>query len=253
MDRKGKVCIDCGKLVSFYSTRCCSCASRHCWSDPVYADKMRMKLKRALNTPETRLKLCEAHRGRNNGMWGKRHSEETKRKIAEKRARYFGVNHWAYGKRGSWCGRNHLEETKRKISNTLKGRIASEHFRDCLCPFCKAKRRELIGVANLNWRGGISFEPYGMEFNKELKALVKERDGYRCQICGKYESKTPYVVHHVDYDKRNNQLENLVTLCGVCHGRTNGNREYWKDYFERPLSIEGAVSSLREEEIAGVN
>jgi hypothetical protein len=36
-------------------------------------------------------------------------------------------------------------------------------------------------------------------------------------------------VHHIDYDKANCAKENLITLCEVCHGRTNYNRDYWKN------------------------
>lgn len=47
-------------------------------------------------------------------------------------------------------------------------------------------------------------------------------------ICGSNEN---LVVHHIDYDKKNNNHNNLITLCSICHGKTNGNRKYWIKYF----------------------
>ncbi len=42
-------------------------------------------------------------------------------------------------------------------------------------------------------------------------------------------------VHHIDYDKTNNNIENLIILCGSCHTKTNGknNREYWTNYYKK--------------------
>ena len=36
---------------------------------------------------------------------------------------------------------------------------------------------------NPAWQGGIAFEPYGLEFNKELKLKIKQRDKFRCYEC----------------------------------------------------------------------
>jgi hypothetical protein len=38
-------------------------------------------------------------------------------------------------------------------------------------------------------------------------------------------------VHHIDYDKKNGDPRNLVSLCKSCHIKTNYNREYWIEYF----------------------
>lgn len=36
----------------------------------------------------------------------------------------------------------------------------------------------------------------------------------------------------VIYDKRNNNPENLIALCDVCHGQTHWNRDDWTQYFQ---------------------
>lgn len=89
-----------------------------------------------------------------------------------------------------------------------------------------------------NWRGGISNLPYSFDFNEELKELIRKRDNYQCQICGKKQIDLDSFhkklsVHHVDYNKVNQNPDNLITLCSTCHMRTNFNREYWMNYFNQ--------------------
>lgn len=93
---------------------------------------------------------------------------------------------------------------------------------------------------NNNWKGGISNGEYSFEFNKELKLAVKIRDEYKCKICKKYDNDIlqGLVVHHIDYDKKNSCLDNLVLLCTKCHCKTNGNRQKWIEYFSREFKIE---------------
>ena len=86
------------------------------------------------------------------------------------------------------------------------------------------------GENNPSWRGGISFEPYGIEWTDKLKEVVRERDEYTCAISGEVwqlgQEKFP--VHHINYCKTDNLIENLITLCIKCHGKTNANRKHWQ-------------------------
>lgn len=86
-----------------------------------------------------------------------------------------------------------------------------------------------------NWQGGKSFEPYSPLFNSQVKSRVKVRDNFICQLCGvpELECDRELSIHHIDYDKKNNSLINLISLCVKCHGRTNGNRNYWINYFSK--------------------
>ena len=45
------------------------------------------------------------------------------------------------------------------------------------------------------WRGGISFEPYGIEFNDKLKKEIKQRDGFKCRECGVTSLEDRLVIH----------------------------------------------------------
>jgi hypothetical protein len=63
---------------------------------------------------------------------------------------------------------------------------------------------------------GTFTNPYGIEFNNELKRSIFERDNFRCKTCGKNHS---IVCHHIDKNKQNNNPDNLITLCRSCHSK----------------------------------
>jgi DEAD/DEAH box helicase domain-containing protein len=63
---------------------------------------------------------------------------------------------------------------------------------------------------------------YGQSWTKQ-KDLTRARDQYRCQMCGAPEIERAHHVHHkIPYrtfqdSEIANQLDNLITLCPVCH------------------------------------
>ena len=91
-----------------------------------------------------------------------------------------------------------------------------------------------VGPNNPQWRGGISREPYGWEWNDELREEVRRRDGYRCRVCGvpQDECNERLNVHHANYLKQDNDPLNLVSLCRSCHSRTVKRRKYWIAIFQ---------------------
>ena len=40
---------------------------------------------------------------------------------------------------------------------------------------------------------------------------------HKCSICGWNEDERVLEVHHIDEDRQNNQLSNLIILCPNCH------------------------------------
>lgn len=136
---------------------------------------------------------------------------------------------------------------RRKIAKSHIGMKASLETRIKL-----SKRRKGIknpkfgnpGAKNPNWCGGISKLPYSFDFTKELKQEIRERDKYTCQLCGCTEEEHLVIygivllIHHIDYDKKNCEKNNLISLCRQCNSRVNFNREYWKKYFINLLSKE---------------
>ena len=156
---------------------------------------------------------------------GSKHTLESKKKIAKKQT-----------------GKHHSEETKKKLSEIKKGKKFSlEHRRNL------GKKRK--GKNHYNWQGGKSFEPYGTEFDNYLKEFIKTRDGYRCQECFKHESELfskkgkprKLACHHINYLKKDNQNENIISLCPKCHGKTNFKRKDWTKYFQKKISLKGEI------------
>jgi len=86
---------------------------------------------------------------------------------------------------------------------------------------------------NPNWKGGKSYEPYPLTFNKEFKNSIKRRDNYTCMGCG--ENNKTLCVHHIDYNKKNTTKENCISLCRVCHTKTNYNRNKWEQKYTKML------------------
>ena len=138
----------------------------------------------------------------------------------------------------------HTEESKQKIRLANKGRKASEETKQ------KIKENhadfngknnpnygngdKIRGESNPNWQGGITFEDYGIDFNTDLKQQILERDNFVCQNpfclgeCNKLQ------IHHIDYNKKNNNSENLTALCISCHMKTNGKkkRNYYTEFYQ---------------------
>lgn len=96
------------------------------------------------------------------------------------------------------------------------------------------------GKNNPNWHNGSSIVSYGKGFNNQLKEQIRKRDNYRCQQCFREQSELrdknnkhyKLSIHHIDYNKKNNSSENLISLCKQCHAQTNFSREDWQDYFK---------------------
>lgn len=101
-------------------------------------------------------------------------------------------------------------------------------------PFKGKSRPEITGEKHFNWKGGISKNPYMPIFNL-IKPQIRERDGHRCQLCHIYKNGIKLDVHHIDYNKSNNDKNNLISLCHKCNIGCNYNREHWTEYFKNKM------------------
>jgi hypothetical protein len=82
------------------------------------------------------------------------------------------------------------------------------------------------------WQGGISSGSLYTCGWSRIAENIRKRDDYKCIICGISQSDRAHCVHHIDYDKENNDPANLVTLCLEHHSETRfGDRDYWELYF----------------------
>jgi len=198
--------------------------------------------------------ISEARRGKcageDNYFYGKKHTAETKQKMAiARRGIYIGERAPRYGMKIS-------EEVKQKISNSLKGKFASaetklklsevrrgpkNHFfgkkfsvlhRQRLSDAHKGKQ---AGLLNPAWVDGRSNGKYPSEFNELLKEQIKKRDGHICHY-PECDSSNYLIVHHIDYEKANCHPDNLIVLCRKHNATVNNNRPYWNNYFAQVIN-----------------
>lgn len=117
----------------------------------------------------------------------------------------------------------------------IKSRIRKNNF--CSIKCCQKWAK---GINSYAWHGGKSFEPYGIDFNNKRKEERRKIDNYRCQQCFRQQDElftrtgksVKLAIHHIDYNKQNNSIENLISLCPNCHAQTNFKREDWINYFK---------------------
>lgn len=90
----------------------------------------------------------------------------------------------------------------------------------------QGEKNHMFGVTgpnNPHWKGGkIPVQEYGKEW-RTIRKQVKERDGFRCRICGSVENLN---THHIKpfRDNRVHDMNNLTTLCGSCHNKVHSGK-----------------------------
>ena len=140
-------------------------------------------------------------------------------------------------------GRIQSDETIEKKSKALIGRSYVQLMGEEKAAEVIRKKKLIRGPLTPSWRGGIKDDPYSFDWTVHLKEKVKIRDGYICQLCGKSEEEEVrrigrrMPVHHINYDKQDCSMENLITLCCSCNGKCNTRREYWTRFFQRLLVV----------------
>ena len=221
------------KNIQYYSHLCaCGCGGqleirkRHSWAGvPKYISGHNSK-------------------GENHPMFGKQHNEKSKMKQSES---HKGIQTWNKNLT------NELDDRVKNNSEKRKGKKRTEKQKQNISEASKLKNRKITkehrrilserfkGENNPNWNNGVSFEPYGIDFNKELKEFIKQRDNYACQCPDCEYLSDKLSIHHIDFNKKNNSLENLITLCINCHVKTNGKtkRNFWMHYYQNIMMNRG--------------
>ncbi len=120
-----------------------------------------------------------------------------------------------------------MNDSSKALSEDLP--IDKGHLDNLLCHFCKDRRRKaeeeqrLLDQLRLQallaeYRKGSYAERRKSEEWSILKRWIHSRDGYRCRMCGR--SKVELHLHHCSYDNYGEErLEDLITVCSVCHYR----------------------------------
>ena len=78
--------------------------------------------------------------------------------------------------------------------------------------FREIRKKAMKGENNPRWNGGNSQYPNHAEL-KRIRIEILKRTKGRCEICGKIAK----IVHHIDGDKGNQSIDNLMALCRNCH------------------------------------
>ena len=148
--------------------------------------------------------------GHKNGMTGKRHNEQTKKKIGDANAI-------------ALKGKILSAETRRKMSIAAPKTKSIAHR--------KAMSEARKGVKSQWWRDGRSKENHIIRESVEIKLWresVFKRDDYTCQICGVHSGNAKRVTLNADHIKPfayfpelRFELSNGRTLCVDCHKKTD--------------------------------
>jgi len=75
-------------------------------------------------------------------------------------------------------------------------------------------------------------------FQEHIKIIYKEyikyRDGYRClnPVCNYLINPSNLVVHHINYNKKDCNPLNLITICNSCNTTANYNRTWHKAWYQ---------------------
>lgn len=177
----------------------------------------------------------------------KRISEKyTGRELGEEWKKNIKKTHWSKSPEKDKIIEKTLK-TREKYWDTICQKISKtnkEAWKDPNSIFNSPEFRKKISLAtsmenNPMWKGGKSFEPYGIDFNREIRKFIKERDGC-CLLCHiSFEDlrllRRRVHIHHINYDKNCNIQQNLISLCNSCHSKTNVNRSHWTNFFQSLL------------------
>jgi len=171
-------------------------------------------------------KFCSHKCAGRYNFFGKKHSPEHNQKISKSNiGKPYTIEHRENNSKA------HLGQIAWNKGLTKKdSRVAK--YANTLSKSRRGKSRpHMLGNKHWNWKGGVSKEHYPVGWrNLPIKEQVLLRDNYKCKICGCLHGidEEKLVIHHIDYNKYNLEISNLLSLCRSCHAKTNFNREYWK-------------------------
>jgi hypothetical protein len=203
-------CIDCGTMIF--------------WTNALYGNG--------------RCKICHFK-----FITGRKLSLEHRLKLSlAKKGKYIGKNHPMFGK-------HHSKESKLKMSKSLKGKKLSKEHKLKISKTLRGIKRsvehcEKIGYSHKGKKcnfyiHGNGYAPYPIMFKDTLKENIRERDTFICQGCGLKEqnhyrgnNQTNLSVHHIDFNKQNCDVSNLITLCIGCNLKANTEPDYWVPYYQ---------------------
>jgi len=154
---------------------------------------------------------------------GHPHTEETKTYLREIN---IGKPSWAKGKRFSNEHRQKMSESAKK--NPTKKWSYERWMAELPKIICTAIKYSLNKTS----------QPYNNHSWKKLRRRVYQRDQFICQEClVRCVGAVRISCHHIDFDKNNNEISNLITLCCSCHGKTTQKPDEWIEYYQDKMML----------------
>ena len=132
-----------------------------------------------LNNPSTLLKgtgiMSERVKGEKNGMYGKTHSNEYKKKLSENMK----------GEKNPFYGKVHTDEVKEMISKANKGRKFSpeviqklkKRFPGTSHPMGKLNEEQILKIYNFSWEGNLTQKQIADMFDLRQGHITKIKNG----------------------------------------------------------------------------
>jgi len=218
---------------------------QHACRNRSLSDETKKKISMATSnmSDETKAKMSRA-------KIGHKHSNETRRKMSltaigklksEEHKRNISLAKQnpslEIRKKMSLAKLNMSEETKKKMSLAkIGGRLSNEtknKISIAALNMSEETKLKMSGENHHNWKGGISCEPYcPIWTDQEYKKSIRERDNHTCQNPNCWETSNRLCGHHIDYDKKNCNPWNVITVCNSCNIRANKDREYWRNFYQ---------------------
>ena len=180
---------------------------------------------------ETRQRMSESHKGSKHPMYGKHHSEESKKKISESKKGKIPTHLVKY-----WTGRKQTEEHRQKSIKSLN--INPHRYKKGdVAPMKGRNNLGVTGERHWDWKGGISKNKKYVDwqknqYHKRLRnaegshtfgewELLKKQYGYTCPSCGKSEPDIKLTIDHIIPLSKggSNFIENIQPLCLKCNMR----------------------------------
>lgn len=125
-------------------------------------------------------------------------------------------------KNGRWVKCHICEKTIYKTSRELKRSISKKYFCSKSCQTTWRNKEVYIGHNHSNWKNGES---------TYKNILLRSNAPKICKRCGEKDVRV-LIIHHLDHNRKNNEIKNLVWLCGNCHILIHRYREERRKFME---------------------